>query len=290
MIWTPAPYRWPEGRTAAASFSVDVDALSPWLWQHRGEMPGLLAAREHRQYGMRRGLARMVAMLDRLGVRGTFFVPGVVAEENPDLLPGLLERGHEIGLHGYYHEIVAETSDARFTEALEASLALFEAQTGARPAGFRSPAWELTGHMLAELKRHGLWDSSLMGDDLPYVVEGVTEVPVRWDNDDAIFFKFLGGGDRTPHNDAQVGGQWADEAAAQVRDGGLFLLTVHDWISGRANRVEMLERVLTPLVEDDAVWVATVGEIAAHRAETGQGAEVSLMPMAAVDERGTARA
>ena len=100
MIWTPAPYRWPEGRTAAASFSVDVDALSPWLWQHRGGMPGLLAAREHRQYGMRRGLARMVAMLDRLGVRGTFFVPGVVAEENPDLLPGLLERGHEIGLHG----------------------------------------------------------------------------------------------------------------------------------------------------------------------------------------------
>ncbi len=284
MIWDRTPYSWPGGRTAAACFTVDVDATAPWLWAHRAQVPDTLAAREHRQYGMRAGLARMVAMLDRLGVRGTFFVPGVVAEENPELLPGLLERGHEIALHGYYHEIVADTSDSRFTEALEASLDLFAAQTGTAPSGFRSPAWEMTPHMLAELARHGLWDSSLMGHDVPYRIGDVTEVPVRWDNDDAIFFKFLGAGDRTPHNDAQVGGQWADDAAATSRDGGLFMLTVHDWISGRPARVEMLERVLGPLVEDPSVWVAPCGAIAAHHEAQG-GLDVLLSPVPAVDRR-----
>lgn len=286
MIWDPAPYPWPNGKRAAACFSVDVDATSPWLWQHRGALPETLCALEHRQYGMRAGLSRMVAMIDRLGIKGSFFVPGVVAEQNPELLPGLLERGHEIALHGYYHEIVAETSDARFTEALEASLEIFERQTGQKPAGFRSPAWEQTPHMLAALKRHGLWDSSLMGHDTPYLINGVTEVPVRWDNDDAIFFKFLGAGDKSPRPDREVGAQWADDAAAQLRDGGMFMLTVHDWISGRAGRVDMLERVLRPLVDDDQVWVATCGEIAAHHTTTGHGPQVTLAPIIPVDHRG----
>ena len=284
MIWQAPEYRWPAQARAAACFSVDVDALSPYLWQMRDGVPPRLAAIEHRQYGMRRGLARMVDMLDRLGLRGSFFVPGVVAEENPALLPGLLERGHEIGLHGYFHEIVADIGDAQFTEALERSIALFEAQTGQRPAGFRSPAWEMTPHMLAELKRLGLWDSSLMGHDLPYTIDGVTEVPVRWDNDDAIFFKFLGPGDRAPRSPLDIGRTWADEAQAQIEDGGLFMLTVHDWISGRAARVRMLEDLWRPLAERGDVWIATCGEIAAHHA--GQaGFRTQTAPVASVGER-----
>lgn len=285
MIWDPTPYPWPGGRRSATCFSVDVDATAPWLWEHRGGVPDTLAALEHRRYGMRAGLARMVAMLDRLGISGTFFVPGVVAEENPELLPGLVERGHEVALHGYFHEIVAETSDERFDDALGASIDVFVKQIGTRPAGFRSPAWEMTPHMMAGLKRESLWDSSLMGHDLPYRVAGVTEIPVRWDNDDAIFLKFLGAGDKSPRPDREVGAQWADEAAAQGRDGGLFMLTVHDWISGRAARVEMLERVLRPLVEDPSVWMARCGEIAAHHDTVPTGLEVALEDTVAADRR-----
>ncbi len=284
MIWETPDYRWPGGARAAACFSVDVDALSPYLWQTREGVPGTLAAVEHRQYGMRRGLARMVDMLDRLGIRGSFFVPGVVAEENPNLLPGLLARGHEIGLHGYFHEIVADITDAQFTEALERAIALFEAQTGQRPAGFRSPAWEMTPHMLAELRRLDLWDSSLMGHDLPYTIDGVTEVPVRWDNDDAIFFKFLGPGDRAPRSHLEIGETWKDEAQAQIDDGGLFMLTVHDWISGRAARVRMLEDLWRGLAGRDDVWIATCGEIAAHHG-TQSGFETKTAPIRSVRER-----
>lgn len=285
MIWDPHPYPWPEGYTSAAAFTVDVDATAPYLWQHRSGVPGRLAVPEHRQYGMRRGLARMVAMLDRIGVKGTFFVPGVVAEENPDLLPGLVERGHEIALHGYYHELVSEISDQHFTDAIETSLDLFVAQTGQRPAGFRSPAWEMTPHMVSELARLGLWDSSLMGEDVPYSIAGVTEIPVRWDNDDAIFFKFLGAGDKSPRPDAEVAAQWRRDATAQAADGGLFMLTVHDWISGRAARVQMLEDLFTPLVADPKVWVTTCGALAAHHKSVPDSLSVGANILKSVDER-----
>lgn len=245
----------------------------------------MLAALEHRRYGMRRGLARMVSMLDRIGAKGTFFVPGVVAGENPDLLPGLLERGHEIALHGYFHELVSETSDQRFTEALEASIDVFIRQVGRRPSGFRSPAWEMTPHMLAELARHGLWDSSLMGDDVPYTIERVTEIPVRWDNDDAIFFKFLNAGDKSPRPDREVVEQWQGDSEAQIRDGGLFLLTVHDWISGRAGRVDLLERLFRPLVENPKVWMTTCGELATYHQSSGNGLDIALDGIIPVDER-----
>lgn len=285
MNWNPTSYNWPQGHRAAACFTVDVDATAPWLWQNRETVPNTLAALEHRCYGMRKGLARMVSMLDRLGIKGSFFVPGIVAKENPQLLPGLVDRGHEIALHGYYHEIVSEVSDARFSDALGASIDLFVAQTGQRPRGFRSPAWEMTPHMLGELKRAGLWDSSLMGDDVPYCIEGVTELPVRWDNDDAIFFKFLGAGDKPPRSDRAVGQQWADDAAAQARDGGFFMLTVHDWISGRAARVEMLEHVLRPIVESTDFWVATCSQIADHHTQTEQGLDVKLEPTHPMDKK-----
>lgn len=288
MIWDAHPYPWPDGHSSAAVFTVDVDATAPYLWQHRSAMPATLATPEHRQYGMRRGLARMVAMLDRIGVQGTFFVPGVVAEENPDLLPGLLQRGHEIALHGYYHELVADISDQQFTDALESSLDLFVAQTGQRPSGFRSPAWEMTAHMLSDLARLGLWDSSLMGEDVPYTIDGVTELPVRWDNDDAIFFKFLGAGDKSPRPDAEVAAQWQGDAAAQARDGGLFMLTVHDWISGRAARVQMLEHLFTAMVDDPKIWVTTCGAMAAHHAGVAEAPHMRATPPKRIGERGEA--
>ena len=275
MNWNPKPYIRAENHRATACFSVDVDATSPWLWEHRKKPPNTIAAHEHRQYGMRKGLARMVTMLDRIGVQGSFFVPGVVAQDNPDLLPGLLDRGHEIALHGYYHEIVSETSDAQFSDALGQSIDLFVAQTGQRPKGFRSPAWELTSHMLRELKSASLWDSSLMGNDTPYCIDGVTELPVRWENDDAVFFKFLGVGGNVPHPEYDVERRWLDETTSQIRDGGLFMLTVHDWISGRTARVDMLERIFQQLIDNDQVWIATCSQIADHHIKTKQGLDVT---------------
>ncbi|QDL91347.1 polysaccharide deacetylase [Paroceanicella profunda] len=275
-------YIWPEGFASATAFTVDVDAHSPWLWQMRDSRPRTIGHLEQRRFGPRVGLGRILDLLEAHGIKGTFFVPGIVAEEHPDMLPRLLEGGHEIGLHGYFHELVDDISDAEFTHALECSLELFERQTGRRPLGFRSPAWEMTPHMLAECRRLGLYDSSLMGYDHPYTMDGVAEIPVQWGIDDAIFFKFLGGGaDKwPPQPTGPVGETWAEEWRLLHRWGGLFMLTVHDWISGRAQRIAMLDRLLGEIRAAEGVWIATVGEIAAHHMATQAGAfaQASALP------------
>jgi peptidoglycan/xylan/chitin deacetylase (PgdA/CDA1 family) len=278
-------YVWPEGFRSAACFTLDLDAHAPWLWTHREGLPGFLSHLEQRRFGPRTGIPRILDLLDRFATKGTFFVPGKVAEDHPGLLPMLVEAGHEVALHGYFHELAGDISDAAFTHALEASVALFETQTGARPRGFRSPAWEMTPHMLAELKRLSLYDSSLMGYDHPYTIGGVTEAPVQWLTDDAVYFKFLGGGAdlAPPAAPGPILDGWLDEWEGLHRFGGLFMLTVHDWISGRAQRIVMLERLLKRIVAEETVWRATVGEVAAHH-EATQAARfvVSAAPPAGI--------
>lgn len=261
------PYLWPHGKTSATCMTVDLDAYAPWLWaQRKAEETPYLSHIEQRRYGLRAGLDHILDLFDRYGIRSTFFVPGVIAEDNPAILPALRDAGHEIALHGFYHELVADISDAEFSAALERSIALFEAQTGLRPEGFRSPAWEMTPHMLAEIKRRGFYDSSLMGHDRPYTIEGVTELPVQWTIDDAIYFKFLGGGGDPwpPMPPGPVVEGWIDEWRVLHRFGGLFMVTIHDWISGRAQRIAMLERLMDAISAEDGVWIATAAEIARH--------------------------
>ena len=47
-----------------------------------------------------------------------------------------------------------------------------------------------------------------------------------------------------------------------------MMLTVHDWISGRAHRIRMLERLLDRITKTSQAWITTVGEIAAHHAHS----------------------
>lgn len=262
-------YAWPEGRTSAFCFTVDVDAHSPLLWGLREQGPSrLIGQMEQRLFGPRVGIWRLLDLLERFAIKGSFFVPAIVAETFPELLPAFVERGHEIGLHGYFHELAPHTADAEFTAALDASLELFHRQVGVQPQGFRSPAWEMTPHMMAEVKQRGMYDSSLAGFDHPYTIDGVVEVPVQWALDDAIYFKFLGGGaDQWPPSaPGPVLETWTSEWETLHADGGLFMLTVHDWISGRAHRIRLLAQLLQRVTQAPDAWIATAGEVAAHHA------------------------
>ena len=53
------------------------------------------------QYGMTRGVDRILKILEERGIRATFFTPGWVAEQYPDKLKAIVEKGHEIAALGY---------------------------------------------------------------------------------------------------------------------------------------------------------------------------------------------
>jgi peptidoglycan/xylan/chitin deacetylase (PgdA/CDA1 family) len=272
---TPPGFRWPEGIRAAACFTFDVDAESPILFDHP-EAAGWLDVMSHQAYGPRTGVPRILRALDRQGVRATFFVPGYSAERWPDAVRSIRDAGHEIGHHGYLHEGARSapdeaTEDDRLVRGLEALATV----TGVRPTGYRGPNWELSYRLPALLVRHGFaYDSGLMDADHPYHLAvsadpgaaTIVELPAHWGLDDWEPYNYLPGitGSGVIASPADVIARWTLELEALVEEGGLFMLTNHPFVSGRASRAAGLERLIARAREIDGLWIATAAEIAAH--------------------------
>lgn len=92
--------------------------------------------------------ARLLDLLDRCGVRGTFFVLGYVAERFPELVRRIRDAGHQIGSHGHSHTRVYELGPDAFAADLERSLHALAAG-GAEPVrAFRAPAWSINDRSL----------------------------------------------------------------------------------------------------------------------------------------------
>ena len=107
----PPGFRWPDGVRAAAMFTFDVDAEAVMLTDHP-ETADYLDVMAHQRYGPQVAVPRLLRMLDRVGLRTTFFIPGWVAETWPDVARSIRDAGHEIGHHGYLHESVRGADEA----------------------------------------------------------------------------------------------------------------------------------------------------------------------------------
>lgn len=271
----PAGFAWPEGKRAAASFTFDVDAESAILFDHP-ESAGWLDVMSHQAYGPRTGVPRLLRVLDRQGIRATFFVPGYTAERWPEAIRAIRDAGHEIGHHGYLHEGArsapdGETEERRLIRGLEA---LHEV-AGVRPVGYRAPMWELSYRLPAILARHGfLYDSGLMDADHPYRLAtgpepgapSIVELPAHWSLDDWEPYNYLPGitGSGVIASPSEVLARWTLELEAIVAEGGLFMLTNHPFVSGRPSRAVALETLMERARAIDGLWIASAQEIAAH--------------------------
>ena len=67
------------------------------------------------KYGFYKGLE----ILQKKGIKGTFFFLGVVAEKYPEILKEAFELGHEIASHGYDHRLVSSLSLKKFEEDIK---------------------------------------------------------------------------------------------------------------------------------------------------------------------------
>ncbi|GAG44462.1 unnamed protein product, partial [marine sediment metagenome] len=73
------------------------------------------------------------------GVRGTFFTLGDVAETYPQLIRDIAAAGHELGVHGYYHEQVFKLTPEEFRGRITAAKSLIEDTAGMPVYGHRAP-------------------------------------------------------------------------------------------------------------------------------------------------------
>lgn len=86
-----------------------------------------------------RNTERILAILDRCNVKGTFFVQGRVAETFPHLLQQLVAEGHEIQSHGYSHRPVNKMNRKELQIELEQARKTVEDACGVQVTAFRAP-------------------------------------------------------------------------------------------------------------------------------------------------------
>ncbi|MFL6053958.1 MAG: polysaccharide deacetylase family protein [Actinoallomurus sp.] len=228
----------------------------------------------HQSYGPRIGVPRLLRLLERQDVRATFFVPGFTAECHPDTVRAIVDAGHEIGHHGYLHEPMQGIDPSTEARYLDRGLAALERVAGIRPTGYRAPWWEMNWHTPRLLAERGFrYDSSLLDDDIPYRflapgsrVSTLIEISVDWALDDWEQYAFYPGftGSGVIESPAKVLEMWTLEARAHHREGGCFDLTNHPFISGRPSKAAALERLIEEVRGLEGMWIATLGEIAAH--------------------------
>lgn len=144
------------------------------------------------EFGARVALPRILDLLDRYGVKATFFMPAVCALLRPDEAPVYIAHGHEVAVHGWIHERNALLSEEVELELVSRSVRVFEEQLGSRPRGIMMPSWDFSPQTLSVIRElRSDYDSSLMADTEPYELvdrgepTGVVEIPVEWIRDDA---------------------------------------------------------------------------------------------------------
>jgi polysaccharide deacetylase family protein (PEP-CTERM system associated) len=90
-----------------------------------------------------RNTHRLLELFHRKQRRATFFVLGWCAERYPNLMREIIEAGHELACHSYYHVRVDRMSPEEFREDTLRVLRAVEDATGVRPIGYRAPSWSL---------------------------------------------------------------------------------------------------------------------------------------------------
>ena len=257
----------------AVALTFDVDGETPWL----GEGPEYsrrLSMLSQGTFGPERGVSRILGLLSGCDIRATFYIPGHTAEHHPGAVSAILAAGHEVAHHGYMH-LGTEGLDAAAQRAeLEQGLVALDA-LGVRPAGYRSPGWELTPETLGLLGELGFsYDSSLMADDRPYwesrAAKPLLELPGHWSLCDWPYFgwtPYHGGLLADPGRVERI---WLDEYESARRDRRVITYTMHPEAIGRGYLTLMLERMITQMREHGRPWFATPA-VSAARARPAAG-------------------
>jgi len=276
------PIEWPNGARCACAITFDIDADSLIHVARPSDGFDRLSAITMGRYGPTVAVPRILETYRRLGLRQTFFMPAWCMETYPETVEAILAAGHEVGHHSYLHENPATHSDAEQAHWFEKATDVHVRMTGRAPRGYRAPVYNVTQGVVDRLiERDFVYDSSLMADDIPYVMRTaageIIELPVHWGTDDwPPFAHYEEIGYLMPVRGPSDGlSGFFEEFEAQYAAGGFWMGIWHPFLTGRLARWAAVERWLEGVLDRGGVWFAPLEEIAAHvAAEHAKGVAV----------------
>jgi len=269
VIQNPIP--WPNGSRCAVAFSFDMDAESLMHLYFPDTAPNRVAMAAMLRYDAQVAVPRLLDLLERYRLRQTFFVPGWCVETYPKTIEAILKAGHELAHHGYMHEKLNQLSEDDERASLQRGIDAIVKASGRRPRGFRAPSYSFSRHTLSLLLDEGIeYDSSLKGDDIPYLLTDgartAVELPTDLSLDDWTQYVCLKDfGYMLPIASPQRATEvFRAEFDAAHKYGGVWIAVWHPFVSGRMSRVDAIATLIEHMQAAGGVWFAPLEDIAAH--------------------------
>ena len=258
-------FAYPPGVKMAVNFTADFDAML--LRRLLKEPPMQLAQGE---FGGRVGIWRLIELFNSHDIKATVFTPGRICELYPKAVAAVTANGHEVADHMWEHQVPKDLQLE--AEHLQKSTQALTATAGKRPVGTRS--W----HSQSLLVEEGyIYNSHGTAHHRPYYVRDkdgencLLNIPFHYAIDDAMFFSFAW---LASENAAQriteperVMDMWWDAFLQQYRQGGYLNVCLHPFVSGRAMRIEALDKLINRMKTLPGVWFPSCEEIARHGLE-----------------------
>ena len=118
--------------------------------------------------------------LETASAQATFFVLGWTAEQHPDLVRLILDKGHEVASRGYWHHGYRDAPPEAFREELGRTKEALEKAGVPVVHGFRSPRW---------ITRNELWMLDVLAEEGYSYDASVNPILRRFASDPRFFFR-----------------------------------------------------------------------------------------------------
>ncbi|MCB1623104.1 MAG: polysaccharide deacetylase family protein, partial [Pseudomonadales bacterium] len=218
------------------------------------------------EYGIREGGPRVLDLLAKYRMRGTFTAAAAALERAPALARRIVAEGHEVCAHGFRWQAQLGMGVDVEREFIAAAVRSIEKSCGRRPMGWLS-RYLHTGHTRQLLAEAGfLYHMDDYSRDEPWVDRSVAPhmlvLPYALDSND---MKLWSSPALTPaawFEYAKDSFDWLYAEAAR-RERLMMSLGVHLRIIGRPGRIGAYESFLRYAASMRDVWIATRQEIAA---------------------------
>jgi peptidoglycan-N-acetylglucosamine deacetylase len=220
------------------------------------------------QYGARQGIWNILEALEKYSVKATFLFSGSTAQNYPETARAVVQAKHEIAGMGFNFESIHTSSAELERSIVRRTAAVLEDVTGTRIQGWRCPDYRVSPQTHDVLADEGfLWDSSLLNDDLPYLLacgsHRIVEIPFTTSTADKTFV-----GDPPPQRGGPDGlaNAWDSELAVlyeeSQRSPRFLILSLQTWATGRPVVLRALTKFLERLSSLQGIWFARCCEIA----------------------------
>lgn len=145
-------------KNSYATLSFDIE---DWFQVESMKSKFPIKSWEHQDLRVVESTQKILDLLGKHQVQGTFFILGWIAEKVPGLIEKIYKSGHEIASHGYSHKLNYKMTHDELFEDLKYSKKLLEDITGETVYGYRAPTFSINDDVVRALVKIGYrYDSS----------------------------------------------------------------------------------------------------------------------------------